>query len=296
MSLSELPQTVEPATRPVRLAIVGKVARNPWAALGCVLLLLIAGACVLAPLIAPYDPVAIDLSATQAGPSGAHLLGTDLQGRDILSRLLYGGRVSLLIGVGAVAVSLAIGVPLGAVAGYFGGWLDAVIMRLTDIVLSFPVIILTIVAASVLGTGIAELVLLLGLISWTTIARLVRGAVLSLREMDFVIAAQSVGARDVRVLVRHVLPSTFGLIAVYATFGIAQMILIEASLSFLGLGVQPPTASWGNMLTDAQSLAVLQSMPWMWMPPAALILVTIVSINFVGDGIQRASDPRLRGE
>jgi peptide/nickel transport system permease protein len=160
--------------------------------------------------------------------------------------------------------------------------------------LSFPVIMLTILAAAILGDGVWQLVLVLGLISWPTVARLVRSVAITQREMDHVLSARALGATNQRIILRHILPSTAGVVVVNATFGVAQMVLIEASLSFLGLGIQPPTASWGNLLTDAQQLSVLESMPWIWVPPIIVIAVTIISINFLGDGLQRALDPRSR--
>jgi peptide/nickel transport system permease protein len=261
---------------------------------GAILLACILVATIFASVIAPYNPNAVNLMAAHTGPSAAHLLGTDLQGRDVLSRLLFAGRASLEVGVGAVLVTLLVGIPLGITAGYFGGWADAVIMRLTDIMLSFPVIMLTILAAAILGDGVWQLVLVLGLISWPTVARLVRSVAITQREMDHVLSARALGATNQRIILRHILPSTAGVVVVNATFGVAQMVLIEASLSFLGLGIQPPTASWGNLLTDAQQLSVLESMPWIWVPPIIVIAVTIISINFLGDGLQRALDPRSR--
>jgi peptide/nickel transport system permease protein len=267
---------------------------RPIVLVSAILLLVIVLATIFASVLAPYNPLTINLSEARAAPSAAHLLGTDLQGRDVLSRLLYAGRASLTVGVGAVLLSLIIGIPLGAIAGYYGRWIGAIIMRITDVVLSFPIIVLTIVAVAVLGNGIWQLILLLGLFSWTTICRLVRSVVIAQRELDHVTAARSLGASDLRILMRYILPSTVGVVVVNATFGVAMMVLIEASLSFLGLGIQPPTPSWGNMLTDAQSLGVLETMPWLWVPPIVVIGVTIICINFLGDGLQKALDPRLR--
>ncbi len=277
-----------------RSAVLRSIVRNPTAVFGAVVVLVIVLATVFAGPIAPFSPETINLNLAHSAQGHGHLLGTDPQGRDVFSRLLFAGRASLVIGIGAVLVSLVIGIPLGALAGFFGGWLDAIISRVTDVVLSFPIIVLAVVAGAVLGTGVWSLILLLGCILWTTICRLVRSIVITQREADYVMAARSLGASDLRIIVRHILPSTFGVIIVNAVFGVANVILIEASLSFLGLGVRPPTPSWGNMLTDAQSLGVLASQPWIWVPPAAIILLTIVSINFLGDGLQKALDPRLR--
>lgn len=275
-------------------AVLRSLLRNPPAVFGAGVLIIIVLATIFAGVISHQDPDAINLQLPHSPPAPGHLLGTDLQGRDVFTRLLYAGRTSLVIGAGAVAVSLIIGVPLGSLAGYFGGWLDMIISRVTDVVLSFPIIILTIVAAAVLGTGVPQLILLLGSIAWTTVCRLVRSVVIVQKEGDHVIATRALGATDLRIILRHILPSTVGIVVVNAVFGVAHMILIEASLSFLGMGVRPPTPSWGNLLTDAQSLGVLQSYWWMWTPAAAAILLTIVSINFLGDGLQKALDPRLR--
>jgi peptide/nickel transport system permease protein len=295
---SVLEATIEVATPPdaarSRAAVARSLIRNPLALTGAILLACILVATIFASVIAPYNPDAINLLAAHTAPSATHLLGTDLQGRDVLSRLLFAGRASLEVGAGAVLVTLVVGIPLGIVAGYLGGWADSVIMRLTDIMLSFPIIMLTILAAAILGDGVWQLVLVLGLISWPTVARLVRGVAIAQREMDHVLSARALGATSHRIILRHILPSTAGVVVVNATFGVAQMVLIEASLSFLGLGIQPPTASWGNMLTDAQQLSVLESNPWMWAPPIVVIAVTIISINFLGDGLQKALDPRSR--
>jgi peptide/nickel transport system permease protein len=238
------------------------------------------------------SPFTVHLDLAHEGPSAAHILGTDLEGRDVWSRLMYATRTSLTIGICTVALSTAIGIVLGSAAGFYRGWIDAVIMRITDIFLSFPVVIFIIVAGSVLGQGMLKLVLLLSVVGWPTTTRLVRGQFLELRETEYVLAARSVGCSGLRIIMRYLLPGTLGVIVVTATFGMAQIILIEASLSFLGVGVQPPTPSWGNMLTDAQSISVLQSMPWIWLPPTILIFLTIVSINFLGDGLRDALDPR----
>jgi peptide/nickel transport system permease protein len=248
---------------------------------------------VFAPLLTRHAPEAIDLSAYRVGPSLDHPLGTDKAGRDIFSRLLYAGRVSLSVGLVAVSIYTVIGVVLGALAGYFGGWVDSTIMRLADVVLSFPTLIIIITLASVLGPSIYNVMLAIGLLGWPPIARLLRGELLSLREREFVIGARAVGCSDMRLIFRYLLPNAMAPVLVAATFGIAYAILIEAGLSFLGLGVQPPTSSWGNMLTDAQSLTVLESMPWAWLPPGLMIALAVLSINFIGDGLRDALDPYL---
>ena len=269
--------------RPHRLDVVGLV-----------VLTVIALASILAPLIATHAPNAVDLSAYRTAPSADHWLGTDSAGRDVFSRLLYAGRVSLAVGVVAVGIYVAIGTLLGGIAGYFGGWADNLIMRFADMVLSFPSIIVIITIVSLVGPSIINVMLVIGLMGWPPIARLVRGEFLTLREREFVLASVSIGATSPRIIVRQILPNALTPVIVNATFGMANAILLEAGLSFLGLGVQPPTASWGNMLIGAQSITVLEQMPWLWVPPGLMIVLAVLCINFVGDGLRDALDPRSR--
>ncbi len=262
--------------------------------IGLTILLVLVAVSIFAPLITQYSPSAIDLKAYRLGPNSDHWLGTDTAGRDVFTRLLYAGRISLSVGLVAVSIYTVIGVVLGALAGHFGGWVDSVIMRLADVVLSFPSLIIIITLAAVLGPSIYNVMLAIGLLGWPPIARLLRGQLLSLRETEFVIGARAVGCSDGRLIFRHMLPNAMAPVLVAATFGIAYAILIEAGLSFLGLGVQPPTPSWGNMLTDAQQLTVLESMPWLWLPPGLMIALAVLSINFIGDGLRDALDPYLQ--
>jgi len=252
----------------------------------------VAVASIAAPLIVRHDPYTTDLRAYRKPPSSEHLLGTDSAGRDVLSRLLYAGRVSLSVGLVAVSIYVSIGIVLGGLAGYYGGWVDSVIMRVADMVLSFPSLIIIIVMVSLLGPSIYNVMLVIGALGWPPIARLVRGNFLSLRQQEFVVAAQAGGAKHRRIIFRHVLPNALAPVIVAASFGMAQAILLEAGLSFLGLGVQPPTPSWGNMLSDAQSVLVLRNMPWLWLPPGIMIAITVLSVNFIGDGLRDALDPR----
>ena len=248
-------------------------------------------AALLAPLIAPHDPEAI-VGPFAAPPSLDFWLGTDQIGRDMLSRLLYATRVSLLVGILATAISTAVGVVLGLVAGYFGGWLDMVIMRFTDMVMSFPYILLVLVAAAIFEPGLWSIILILGFVDWPGIARLVRGNVLSLRETNFVKSNIVSGMPLGHILFSEILPNTVAPILVYATSVMALSMLDEAALSFLGMGVQPPAASLGNMLNSAQSLTVLTSQPWLWIPPGLLIVILVVAINFAGDALRDAVDPK----
>ena len=267
--------------------------RHRVALVGALILLVLTAGAVAAPVIAANDPYKVDISAYRSGPAANHPLGTDSSGRDVFSRLLYAGRVSLSVGLVAVAIYTLIGVILGAFSGFYGGWLDSFVMRLADIVLSFPALILIITVVSVLGPSIYNIMIVIGLLGWPPIARIVRALFLSLREREFVLASRTVGASNGRIIFRHMLPNALAPVIVAATFGMANAILLEAGLSFLGLGVQPPTPSWGNMLKDAQSLTVLESMPWLWIPPGTMIALAVLSINFLGDGLRDALDPNL---
>ena len=268
--------------------------RHRLAGVGFVLFTLLVLMAVLAPWVAPHDPFAIGKSYQPPSWSSGHLLGTDQSGRDVLSRLIFAARVSLSVGAGAVAIYVAIGTLVGAVAGYFGGWIDNVIMRITDIFMSFPYLMVILVIVSVLGPNLANIILVLGLLGWPAVARLVRGGVLSVKEKVFVKAGIALGYSTPRLLFVHILPNVIAPILVNATFGIAVAIITEASLSFLGMGVQPPTASWGNMLTEAQSFSTLTDRPWLWVPPAGMIVIAVISINFMGDGLLDVMDPKSR--
>lgn len=268
--------------------------RHRLAVVGMAVFGAIAGMAVFAGLLAG-SPTAIDANAFQAPPSPAHLLGTDSVGRDVLSRVIYASRVSLSVGILAVAMYVVIGTTVGAVAAYAGGTVDLLLSRLMDVVLSFPPLIIILFAVSVVGRpSLWNVIIVLGLLGWPPVARLVRGQILSLRQQEFVQAARAMGGSDARVVVRHLLPNAMAPVLVAATFGTANAILVEAALSFLGLGVQPPTPSWGNLLTDAQSLSVLERMPWLWIPPGFMILISVLVINFVGDGLRDALDPSLK--
>lgn len=249
---------------------------------------------IFAPWIAPYDPNAI-IGAFSAPPSGAHWLGTDQVGRDVLSRLIYATRVSLAVGVITVILYVLIGTVVGAIAGYIGGWVDMLINRIIDVFMSFPSMMVILVLVTVLGTGLSNIIIVLALLGWPAVARLVRGSVLSLRQSEFVRAGIALGFSSPRLIFGHILPNAIGPILVNATFGAAAAILSESSLSFLGMGVQPPAASWGNMLNAAQSITALTTQPWLWIPPGLVIILSVLSINFIGDGIRDAMDPRRPG-
>ena len=254
------------------------------------IVVVIAALAILAPVIAPYAPDAIN-PAFSAAPSAAHWLGTDQIGRDVLSRLLYGTRTSLLVGVAATLLSTVIGVRLGLLAGYVGGAVDQIIMRITDMVMSFPYILLILVASVIFKPGLDSIILILGFVDWPGVARLVRGDVLSLKEREFVQGSRIAGMTKSYIMFSDILPNVMGDILVFATTVMATSILDEAALSFLGLGIQPPMASLGNMLNGAESVTVLTTMPWLWVSPGLLIIVLVVSVNFVGDALRDALDP-----
>lgn len=271
-----------------------KFRKNKLAMFGLVVILILIIVSIAAPVLTPYDRDKIDLYNMEAAPSREHLLGTDDVGRDVLTRLLYGGRVSLAVGILASLVEIIIGVVMGSVAGYFGGKVDAVIMRITDIIMCFPFFVVAIVMAAIVGPSMVNLILIIAVLEWTKIARIVRAEVLSLKERDFITAARSMGLNGFEIIVRHVLPNTFASILVFATLAIANGILTEAALSFLGMGVRPPQPSWGNMLAAAQSMRVLQYQWWMWIPQGFMVFITVISINFLGDGLRDALDPKLK--
>ena len=255
------------------------------------LILVVVGlAALFAPVVAPYDPDAI-VGTFSGAPCKEFILGTDQIGRDVFSRLLYATRISLLVGILATAISTVIGVVLGLIAGYFGGVADMILMRFTDMVMSFPYILLVLVAAAIFKPGLRSIILILGFVDWPGVARLVRGNVLSLRETNFVKGNVVAGMPLRHILFSEILPNTVAPILVYATSVMAISMLDEAALSFLGMGVQPPMASLGNMLNGAQSITVLTSQPWLWLPPGIMIVVLVISINFVGDALRDAFDP-----
>jgi len=274
-----------------RTSVWSRFRRHTIAVIGMLILFLLTIGAIAAPLIARQDPYKVSISAYRKPPSAAHLLGTDASGRDVLSRLLHAGRVSLSVGLVAVSIYASIGIVLGALAGFYGRWVDSLIMRAADIVLAFPTLILIITIVSILGPSIYNVMIVIGLLGWPPIARIVRGLFLTLREREFILAGRTIGASNSRLIFRHILPNALAPVIVAATFGMASAILLEAGLSFLGLGVQPPTPSWGNMLTDAQSLTVLESMPWLWIPPGIAIALAVLAINFIGDGLRDALDP-----
>jgi peptide/nickel transport system permease protein len=310
---------ISSTTLPVKLKVAESKPRSPtqmavWrfvrhraAMFGLVILVgiilyIIIGSLVFSEAYANFNDTSIKLQP----PTAAHPFGTDRIGRDIMARTVYGGQISLLIGILAVTVEVVLGTAVGALAGYYGGWVDSVLMRITEAMLSIPQLLLLLVMAKFFGTKIPDIqlmgrtfsgsviviIVIIGLTSWMAQARIIRSSVLALKETEFVLAARALGLPDRRIIMAHILPNTLASIIVALTLGVATAILSEAYVSFLGLGVQPPTASWGNMLTEAQEFQIIANAPWYWFFPGLLILLTTLSINFVGDGLRDALDPR----
>lgn len=260
---------------------------------GLVTILLVFFVAVFAAVVAPDDPGKTDVSLKLKPPSSEHALGTDQLGRDVLSRMLYGSRISLMVGFIAVGISIFIGVLVGATAGYYSGWVDSLLMRFVDTMLCFPSFFLILTVVALLGPSIVNIMVVIGITSWMGTSRFVRAEFLSLRERDFVQAARSLGVKDGRIIFKHILPNALAPVFVTATLKVASAILVEAGLSFLGFGVQPPAPSWGNILTEGRTY--IFDAWWLTLFPGLAILITVLSFNLVGEGLRDALDPRLRG-
>lgn len=269
-----------------------RFAQNRAALFGIALLLPLLVAVLTYPLWFPYRPNDIDLLAMNAAPSWKHWFGTDGVGRDVLARTLEGGRISLLVAVSSVVLSTAIGFFVGAISAFGGSWADAISMRSVDLAMTLPPVIFLLVLASIVGSGIWSTVVVIALLSWPVLSRMIRARLLELREREFVMASRGMGAGIGHLLFRHGLPNSIDILVVYATLLVANAILLEAGLSFLGLGVPPPAASWGNMLNAARSTAVLEQFPWQWLFPGGALVLAVLAINFIGDGLRDAFDPR----
>jgi len=269
-----------------------RLLRNPVAMAGGAVAILLILVAIAAPYIAPYDPTHQDLANSMAGPSMTHLAGTDVHGRDIFSRIIHGTRISLRIGFLGMLLGCTVGVILGLVSGYYGGWADTVIMRLLDVQLAFPGLLVAICIIAIIGPGLENVIVAVGIFSVPLFARVTRGQVLSLKEQEFILAARMLGAQDGRIMLTHLLPNAAAPILVLCTLRIATAILTAASLSFLGLGAQPPTPEWGAMLSDGR--AYLSIAPHVATTPGLAILITVLSFNLLGDGLRDALDPRLR--
>ncbi len=270
-----------------------RIFRDKLAIVGLIIVLSFFIVSILTPYIAPYDPNIIDVDNILAPPSWEHLFGTDDLGRDVFTRMLYGAGISLKVGFVAVGLAVLIGVFLGAIAGYYGGWVDIIIMRFVDIMLCFPSFFLILAVIAFMEPSIFNIMVVIGLTSWMGITRLVRAEFLTLKERDFVLAEKAMGAKSPRIIFVHILPNAMAPVLVAATLGIASAVLVESALSFLGIGVQPPTPSWGNILTQGQS--VLGIAWWLSFFPGMAILVTVLGYNLLGEGIRDAIDPRLKG-
>ncbi len=267
--------------------------RHRLACIGLFVVMLEVILVVFLPMIMDLDPYSIT-AVFNGPPSAEHILGTDTVGRDLLSRLIYGGRISLLVGILATAISVAVGLPLGLIAGYYRGAAETVIMRCADIFMSFPSMIIVLVMVAIFGNSLPILILLIGILGWPQPARLVYSRALSVRKMEYVEAAKVGGSNELTIILRYVLPNSVAPLWMNVAFQISSAILTESSLSFLGAGVQLPTSTWGNIIYQAQNVVVLYSYPWIWVPAAICLIITVVSINFVGEGIRDALDPRMK--
>ena len=267
--------------------------RHKLALAGLVTVTLLIILAIFAPMVSRYPPNKINLREKEDPPTFEHWLGTDQTGRDVWSRIIYGARISLLVGFASATLVTLLGTVLGAVMGYHGGMVDGFLSRVTDTFMCFPTLIIVTVLVAMLDPGIQNTILVIGLFWWPSLARLVRGQFLSLREMDYVMASRALGAKPNSIMFRHILPNAVGPVLVQMTFLVTGAILTEASLSFLGLGVNEPTASWGSMLFHAQSLRILENIPWIWIPPGLMIVITALSVNFIGDAMRDAFDPRM---
>jgi peptide/nickel transport system permease protein len=278
---------------PESAGVIRVVRRQPLAALGVTLLLLFVGCAVFAPWLTPQDPAQLDLTGRLMGPSAAHWFGTDELGRDILSRTLFGARISLIVAVSVVGLSLIVGLVAGGLAGFYGGWTDTVVnVYVTNAFMALPGILLAIAFVAFMGPGLGNVILALAISGWVGYARLVRGQVMAVKEKEFVEAARALGASDLRVMGRHILPNILQPLIVQAAIGMAGAVLAEATLSFLGLGVPPPAASWGSMLNDARSH--LFDSPHLVFFPAMAVMLCVLSFNFIGDALRDWMDPRTR--
>ncbi|MBO1002841.1 oligopeptide ABC transporter permease [Pseudogracilibacillus auburnensis] len=267
--------------------------KNKLAVLGLIILLFVALVAIFAPFFAEHSPTKTDMLKIEQSPSKEHILGTDSSGRDNFSRLVYGSRISLTIGLAAMLFTVVIGVVLGSLSGFYGGIVDGIIMRATDIMLALPFIVLALTVMSIVeNITISIFVTIIALTTWPTLTRIIRGSFLTLREQEFIQGARAVGASDFRIIRKHFLPNAVGPIIVNATLLMATMIIIESALSFIGMGIPQPTPTWGNMITEAQNIRILRSHPEAWIPPGLSILITVLAINFIGDGLRDAFDPK----
>ena len=288
-AVAGIPAASFPPARSTRAA--ARFLRHRLAVAGVVAVALLIAACAVGPMLSPYGPLTIDLRHRfQAPLAGPHLLGSDQLGRDLLVRLLMAGRISLTVGFVAMGISTVVGVAVGLLAGFYRGWIGTALMRLVDAVLCFPSIFLLLTLAALVSPSLATITLIIALTAWMEVARVVQGQVIALRERDFAVAAEAIGASDGYIMLRELLPNIMAPIIVAATLNVARAILAESYISYLGYGIQPPVASWGNMLNNAQEY--LESAPWLALLPGAVITLAVTSFNFIGDGLRDALDPR----
>lgn len=272
--------------------VLKRLKRNKLAMIGLTIVIIVILIAIFAPLLAPYDPIARIKEDSSLAPSSNHLFGTDLLGRDIFSRVIYGSRISLEVGIIAVGISVIIGLFFGALSGYFGNIPDTVIMRIADIFFAFPYILGAIAIMTVLGPGVINIFIAIGILGWASFARIFRSSILTIKNKEYIEAARAMGASNYRIITKHIFPNAFTPIIVYATMNVGTAIIVEAALSFLGLGVQPPTAAWGKML--AESLDYIDTAPWMMVFPGLAIVITVLGFVLLGDGLRDAFDPKMK--
>lgn len=275
--------------------------QNKLAIVGLIVLAVVTLLCILGPIVSPYDILETKIINAKKPPSFEHWLGTDVAGRDVLLRLLYGGRISLTVGLVSTIINLIIGIIIGGVAGYYGGKTDGFLMRVTDVFMSLPLLPILLVLASIISdlrispeSRIYYVMFIIGILTWQSLARLVRGQILSLREQEFMMATEALGLRDSRKIFRHLIPNVIPVIIVNTTLNISGSIILESTLSFLGLGVAPPYPSWGNMVNIVNDFKEFRLRPWLWIPPGIMIFITVMAINFVGNGLRDAFDPKMK--
>ncbi|MDL2234242.1 ABC transporter permease [Ruminococcaceae bacterium OttesenSCG-928-L11] len=274
--------------------VIRKFRKNRLAIVSLWILAIIVLLCIFVPLISPYGMEQTDALSREQPPSAAHWLGTDKIGRDMFTRLFYGGRISLGVSLSVTGIQCFIGIILGSIAGYYGKMADTIIMRLCEIFMSFPFMIMCITIVAVFGSSVRTLIFALAILQWPNIARIVRGQILVLREQEYMEACEALGISDFRRIFRHLFPNVLAYVIVYATLGMASAILVETSLSFLGLGVAPPTPTWGNMITEAKDLLVIKNKWWYWIPPGICIFLSVMCFNILGDGLRDAIDPKMK--
>lgn len=274
--------------------VIFRLRKNRMAMLSLIILVIMIGLCVLVPILSPYSIETTDMQNRDQSPNSEHVLGTDKIGRDMFVRLFYGGRISLGLALAVVTLECFIGVILGSISGFYGGIADVIIMRIAEVFMSFPYVMFCITVVAVFGNSVQILIFVLAIISWPNIARIVRGQILTLREMEYMEACEALGISDFRRIFKHLLPNVLAYVIVYATLGMASVILAETSLSFLGLGVSPPTPTWGNMIQEARNTLIIQQKWWYWIPPGICIFISVMCFNILGDGMRDAIDPKMK--